>query len=110
TFLLDAQVGLAYTGAFCGESISQSKLISYIDKQISVKIPSSFFVYKGLFEGKSWLGYGVPCSPTCAIFRKKDIVKALKQIINLSESERLSITNGLQHGAGLDMLIYLFIA
>ena len=109
-FLHDEEVGFVYTGAFCGKSIKNINLLSYIDRELSGKIPSLFFQYKGLFDGKSWRGSGVPCSPSCAIFKKKDLLQCLENLLDLAKSNQLQIPNALQHGAGLDILIYLFIS
>ncbi|MBD2165002.1 glycosyltransferase [Calothrix membranacea FACHB-236] len=108
-FIQDEEVGFVYTAAFCGKTINAS-ILSYLDIDIAGKVPSLFFQYKGLFEGKSWRGSGVPCSPTCGIFRKKDLVLSLENLINLARSNELPIIDALQHGAGLDSLIYLLIA
>ncbi|MEH2235268.1 glycosyltransferase [Nostoc sp.] len=108
-FLNDRETGFVYTAAFSGVEIKQSALM-YVDKNIAGKIPFLFFVHKALFGEKPWHPLAVPCSPTCALFRKEDLLNVIRELIYLSESKILPINNVLLHGAGLDLLIYLKIA
>ncbi len=98
SFLKDNQVAFVFSSVEIGSSPGRGKNV-YHWQHKSGQYPSEMFVEASLFSGD------VPVSPGAALFRMCDLRENLKLEIPTSP-----VNDFLEHGAGIDLLLYLLAA
>jgi glycosyltransferase involved in cell wall biosynthesis len=97
-YMDDPEVGFVFTAAEIGSQPGTGQL-AYRWANGSNKLHSHLFVQDALFGGN------VPVSPCAAIFRLDDLRKNL-----VSDIPSPTMNDFLDHGAGIDLLLYLLTA
>jgi glycosyltransferase involved in cell wall biosynthesis len=98
SYMDDPEVGFVFTTAEIGSQPGTGQP-AYKWANGSKKLPGSFFIHDALFEGN------VPVSPGAALFRLNDLRKNL--LLGIPSP---TMNDFLNHGAGIDLLLYLLTA